>query len=207
MSNAKRLTTAVAAALALLIAVGGTATAAGLNVLGLVGINTGQTGLINLNNTNIPANDPIIALDVVILPGTGNILFGQSNSKAGQAVIAADRMVPGDVRSGAVTIRSTGTLGGSFTLKGENRSDVPGEGGGVLSGRLKVKITEQKSSGAPTVVYNGLLKDLNSVALGNYAGGEQRVYTFQVTFPPGTGDNAYQGARSAVDLRWVATSL
>src|SRR3954463_9910570 len=62
----------------------------------------------------------------------------QSNSKRGDAILTAEKMVPGEVVTGDVTIKNTGDVKGTFTLNGGKPRDTPGENGGKLSTVLRL---------------------------------------------------------------------
>jgi hypothetical protein len=136
-------------------------------------------------------------------------ILKQSNSKQGDAILTADRMVPGQVETGDVTIRNTGDVKGQFTLKGGTPTDTPGPNGGKLSSVLRIKVTE----GRTTVVPEQSFARAISKGLGTFAPDERHTYRFTVTFPdtgtPGSGqggDNAFQGSKAVNTYTWIATS-
>jgi spore coat-associated protein N len=139
----------------------------------------------------------------------GNLTHG--NSKAGSAILTADKMIPGESKNGTVVITNTGDVAGNFTLAKSNLTDTPGANGGVLSGKLDLKVEDV--TGTPTTVYDGKLDAMGTQTLGSFASGAARTYKFTVTFPDGgvpgsatTGDNAYKGSSTSVQFDWNATS-
>src|SRR5206468_9553064 len=110
---------------------------------------------------------------------------------------------PGGSVSGAVTVSNTGDVAGAATLAATDARDAPGPGGAPLSPRLVVEVTDS----AAGTVYRGLLATMPSVALGTYAPGDQRTYTFRVTLPDGTpaADDALQGSETTVRFQWTLT--
>lgn len=133
-------------------------------------------------------------------------VFTHTNSNNAAAILTASLMKPGDAKTGTVTIKNTGDLGGDFTVTMTKTADTAGANGGSLYNVLKLKIDD-----GATTVYNGNLKDFSSNALGTYAPNDTHTYTFTVTFPDGgtpgsntTGDNAYQGSSTTVQFTWTA---
>ncbi len=132
-----------------------------------------------------------------------------SNSKDGAAILTMDKMKPGDVQTGTVTIQNTGDISGAFTLSMQKTADTTGTNP-VRSGHLFNVLTLKIEDGS-TVVYNGNLKDFTSLAAVTYAASASHTYTFTVTFPKGdipadnaSGDNAYMGSSSTVEFDWAA---
>ena len=134
-----------------------------------------------------------------------------SNSKQGAAILTAQNMIPGDIKTGTVTITNTGDVAGTFTLSQSNITRTPGPNGGDLAARLDLKIED--TTGSPQTVYTGKLDALTPQNLGQFAAGAARTYTFTVTFPDGgtpasatTGDNAYKQSAASVQFDWNAVS-
>ena len=129
-----------------------------------------------------------------------------SNDKEGAAVLSLGGMRPGDSVTDTVTLGNTGTLDGDLSLSTSNLLDTPGNGGGVLSGELDLRIRDVTAPGSPVVVYNGKIDALTPVALGTLAAGSSRQYEFRVVFPdagPGA-ENAFQGSAVSVQFDWTA---
>jgi spore coat-associated protein N len=139
--------------------------------------------------------------------------ISHSNSKAGQAILTASNMVPGNTSDGTVDIKNTGSATGTFTVTHTSPVDTPATPG--LSKKLTLTIQD---TGDPTCVtscpvaaqvYSGLMSAMPaSIPLGTFAAGVTHRYDFTVTFPdsgPGGADNAYQNAATTVDYNWAST--
>jgi hypothetical protein len=130
------------------------------------------------------------------------------NSKEGTAIFRAAAMRPGEQASGSVTITNTGTVNAALTLQPEAASDVPGAGGGNLSGTLELEVVDVTLPAAPVTVYEGSLKQMGPTNVGSLAPGTSRTYRFAATLKPtGAADNAFQGAALTTGFRWNATSI
>ena len=117
---------------------------------------------------------------------------------AGAAILAADGMAPGDVRTGYISVTNIGDISGSFALGSAGLTDTP------LSRELDLDVQDVTPGRPATRVYSGKLASLSSVALGDMAQGEAHRYRFSVSLPADA-DNSYQGASSAVTFMWSAT--
>jgi hypothetical protein len=121
-----------------------------------------------------------------------------TNSKDGIAIVTGSNLKPGDVSTGTVTIKNTGTLKGSFKLTETN--DVNGFG----AGNLKLNIEDVTTPASPATLYSG---DLGGVAAAgiavspDWAVGEARTYKFTVTLDANT-PNADQGKSATADYEW-----
>jgi hypothetical protein len=163
------------------------------------------------------AAPPLLSLVLSVGPITIRIdavqgPFSSTNSKNGQAVLVAQDLVPGQTRSGEVTVTSVNRAG-TYELQASQLVDQPGPLGGVLSSRLQVRISRVSAGGATTQLYSGTLAALKTVALGTLARDTPTTYRVEVTLPAGgrpgsstTGDNVYQGSRAAVTLTWVGSN-
>lgn len=128
------------------------------------------------------------------------------NSKEGLAILQPGEMRPGETVTGSVTIANAGTLNAALALQPELRADVPGHGGGELSGTLDVVVVDVTLPDAPVTVYDGTLKRMGATNVGSLAPGAARTYTFEATIrSQGGSDNDYQGAAVAAGFRWSAT--
>jgi len=129
----------------------------------------------------------------------------------GSAVLHADNMKPGDVRTGTADIQNTGSVSGDFTLSSSNPT-----GFAPLLAQLDLVVQDcgTFASGTPTCdagdppVYTGKVDGLLNVTLGAWAAGEKHRYLFTTTFPNGTPatDNPFQGKSATLDFDWTATS-
>jgi hypothetical protein len=118
---------------------------------------------------------------------------------AGAAILTANGMAPGDVRTGYIDVTNIGDTAGTFALASAGLIPTP------LAHELDLDVRDVTSGRAATVVYSGKLASLTSVALGDMAQGEAHRYRFSVSLPSDAGDS-YQGASSAVTFMWSATA-
>ena len=118
---------------------------------------------------------------------------------AGAAILTANGMAPGDVRTGDIDVTNIGDTSGTFALGATGLIPTP------LAHELDLEVRDVSAGRAPTVVYSGKLASLSSVALGDMAQGEAHRYRFSVSLPADAGDS-YQGASSAVTFLWSATA-
>ena len=118
---------------------------------------------------------------------------------AGAAILTANGMAPGDVRTGYIDVTNIGDTAGSFALASAGLIPTP------LAHELDLDVRDVTPGGTATVVYSGKLASLTSVALGDMAQGEAHRYRFSVSLPADAGDS-YQGASTAVTFMWSATA-
>jgi spore coat-associated protein N len=122
------------------------------------------------------------------------------------AILTAENMVPGDTRTGTVTVSNTGSASGNFSMTTQNLQDTPPDP--AFSAILTLVVTDVTGGGS-TEVYSGKLNAVGTQQLGKWDGGTEHTYRFAVTFPPqgsDAADNAYQGAQTTVDFVWNAVS-
>jgi Big-like domain-containing protein len=150
---------------------------------------------------------PTRAAELQLASGPGGSLT-LSNDKEGVAVLSLAGMRPGDSVTDSVTLGNTGTLPGDLSLATSSLLDTPGSGGGALSGKLDLEISDVTNPASPVSVYSGKISALTPVSLGTLAPGGSRVYEFRVNFPdagPGA-ENAYQGSAVSVQFDWTAAN-
>jgi spore coat-associated protein N len=152
--------------------------------LAAVGIAVGSGATFNSDSAN-PANTHS--------SGT----FTHTNSKDGAAIVTGTKMIPGDSKTGTVTITNTGNVGGEFTLTETNDSN------GFGAGSLDLEIEDV--TGTPSEVYSGDLGGVPSTDLGRFAAGEARTYKFTVTLDASAG-NSDQGKSATADYEWTAVA-
>ena len=157
-----------------------------------------------------PARDGAATGPQLELTSSGDV-FTHSNSRDGQPVFTVAGLGPGGSTGGEVTLRNTGTLAGRFTLSAVEVTDVPGPGGGILSQRLRLAVTDVTAPIQPLAIYDGGLAAMTPRDLGVFAPGEARSFDFVASLPdggdpggPGAGDNAFQGAQASVAYVWHA---
>jgi spore coat-associated protein N len=120
-----------------------------------------------------------------------------SNSRAGQAVIDASDVRPGDSTTGTVTIGNDGDAAGTFLVA------VTDLQAGMLSEAVAIEIGEA-GAGAPR--YDGPLDELDQVGLGTLAPGAERTFQVRLTLAD-TAGNELQGAQLTFGLQWRATTV
>lgn len=128
----------------------------------------------------------------------GSGTLSQSNSKAGSAIFDFSNMKPGDSATGKVVITNSGSLPSAFKLTEDAVN------GFVTKSNLTLVISQ---TGVQTPVWSGTFADLTAagpLALGTFAAGEAREYTFRVTMAQSAG-NAEQGKSATASYTWDAT--
>jgi hypothetical protein len=134
--------------------------------------------------------------------------FEISNSDEGQPIFSAAGIAPGGSAQGTVAIKDTGSEPVALHLRRGELEDVPGLGGGLLSGRLQLTVVELTGPAAARTIYEGPLDSMPEQAIGRLEGGEARTFEFTATLPESGGasfQNAVQGAAMTVAYEWVAT--
>lgn len=132
--------------------------------------------------------------------------FEISNSGAGAPIFAANGIAPGGAAGGKVTIEDPGSVPVALKLRRDELTDVPGIGGGVLSGRLQLTVTDVTKAGAARTIYSGPLDSMPEQEAGELKPGAARIYEFVATLPEGapSSQNALQSASTTVAYSWVA---
>jgi hypothetical protein len=118
------------------------------------------------------------------------------SSAPGAAILSAQGMAPGDVRTGEITLTNVGDIAGAFAL------GTTGVSGAPLTQQLDLSVRDLTAGYG---VYTGKLAGLTSVGLGTLAQGESHRYRFVISLPSSTGDS-YQGAAGGVTFTWTATA-
>jgi hypothetical protein len=118
---------------------------------------------------------------------------------AGGAILSANGMAPGDVRTGYIDVTNIGDTAGTFALGAIGLTPTP------LARELDLDVRDVTAGRTATVVYSGKLASLSSVVLGDMAQGEAHRYRFSVSLPSDASDS-YQGTSSAVTFLWSATA-
>ncbi|HEY4778897.1 MAG TPA: hypothetical protein VIH47_04820 [Solirubrobacterales bacterium] len=131
--------------------------------------------------------------------------FGFANSSDGMPIFSATEIAPGDSVSGTVEIADTGTEPGQLTLAQRDVTDAPGPGGGELSKRLTLRVTDVTAPASPVTVYAGPLAPMPAQPAGELEPGATRTYEFVATLPAGAStQNDVQGASTSVAYSWTA---
>ena len=118
---------------------------------------------------------------------------------AGAAILTADGMAPGDVRTGSIDVTNIGDTSGTFALGSTGLTGTP------LAHELDLEVRDVTAGRPAAVVYAGKLASLSSVALGDITQGEAHRYRFSVSLPFDA-DNGYQATSTAVTFLWSATA-
>jgi hypothetical protein len=136
---------------------------------------------------------------------TGSLVL--SNSKEGAAILRAEGMRPGVEASGSVLISNSGSVAATLRVAPTAAAvEVPGDGGGLLSSRLELRVVDVTDPQAAFTVYAGRLAAMPVVAAGDLAAGAERRLLFVATLPRGgAADDAFQGAQLAAGFTWTAT--
>jgi spore coat-associated protein N len=118
---------------------------------------------------------------------------------AGAAILSANDMAPGDVRTGYIDVTNIGDTAGTFALGAIGLTPTP------LARELDLDVRDVTAGRTSTVVYSGKLASLSSVVLGDMPQGDAHRYRFSVSLPSDA-DDSYQGASSTVTFLWSATA-
>jgi hypothetical protein len=105
-----------------------------------------------------------------------------------KSFIIASNMAPGDLAKSQLTVKNEGQLDFSYDI-----SAIKDNGDDLLYNVLNLQITDSIGN----ILYNGKLKDLQNMVLGNLGPGHDDVFGFQVNFPLECG-NEYQDKGVAV---------
>jgi hypothetical protein len=143
----------------------------------------------------------------VLAKATAPLVHG--NSADGRAVLTADRLKPGDRRSGEVTISNEGHEGALYLVAREP-VDIAAPKGARLSERLTLTIADISARPARTIAAGPLATIDRCRPLGVFTAGESRTYRFTVAMRdggPGGTDNAYARASARVDFDWLETAV
>lgn len=121
------------------------------------------------------------------------------NDQSGRVMLDAARLAPGAVRSGTMTLYSTGDVSGIYHL-----TSTPS--GSALAAALALTIEEVGTS--TTTLYQGTLAGLSTapVTLGSIAAGQARTYRFTLAYPSGNASASLSGATAAVELTITGVS-
>ena len=120
---------------------------------------------------------------------------------AGDVVVRASGMAPGDRSVGTVTVGTGGDATGAFRVRQSDVLDAPGPGGGRLSRMLGLRIDDARS-GRP--VYQGVLGAMEEQRLGYLRAGEERAFRFTLTFPQRKSADEFARAAVETTFDWKA---
>lgn len=119
----------------------------------------------------------------------------------GSALLNVTGLAPGKAVTDTVDITNSGDLPAAISLKASGLVDTPAAP--ALSAKVGLKI-EDVTAGA--TLFDGKLGSFTAVAAGTFAVGARHTFRFTVSLADGGvgAEDAYQGARSALDLTWTA---
>jgi len=133
-----------------------------------------------------------------------------TTSATGSAAFTVSALAPGHSETDTVDLVNTGDQGADFTLAASSLVDRPASP--ALSAKLDLVVKDlgdpdcASSCPAPVTRWSGKLGALGAASLGTWAAGAKHRIAFVLSMPDGgTGvEDAYQGARSTLDVTWTA---
>lgn len=133
-----------------------------------------------------------------------------TTTATGAAAITVTALAPGHSDTDTVDVVNSGDLVATFTLAAASLTDAPASP--ALSGKLDLVVKDLGDPACtgtcpdPVTRWSGKLVALTSTSLGSFAPGSKHRIAFVVSMPDGGSgaENAYQGARSTLDLTWTA---
>lgn len=126
-----------------------------------------------------------------------------TDSIAGDAVLRAGDMAPGESTTGTVTVDNGGDATGFFKLAQIDVLDTPGASGRRLSASVRLRVEDVENRRA---VYVGPLGAMQVHPLGYLRAGQERTYRFTVTLPASASAEAFAGARVETKFDWTAST-
>jgi hypothetical protein len=172
-----------------------------LSVLAFLALAGSATAAVLAGGVLAGGGEPSARASAVAAEGS----FSFANSRDGMPIFSATEIAPGDSVSGTVEIADTGTEPGDLTLAQHDVADAPGPGGGELSKRLTLRVTDVTAPASPVAVYAGPLAPMPAQPAGELEPGASRTYEFVATLPAGAGaQNDVQGASASVAYSWTA---
>ncbi|MEI6726402.1 MAG: hypothetical protein WCN81_09295 [Actinomycetes bacterium] len=120
------------------------------------------------------------------------------DSKAGQVLLDAQGLRPGQSKSGSLTITGGGDFSARYSAGVASLTDTPASPS--LSAALVLTI-DDVTSGSAVQQWSGSVASLDTAGLGTIAPGASRAYRFTLTFPTGAADSGLQGATMALLLQ------
>jgi hypothetical protein len=131
------------------------------------------------------------------------------NDEDGHAILSIASLVPGQSGSATADMTNAGDVESVLRLSAGPVTDTPASP--ALSAKLGLVVTDLGDPACtagcpfPVTVYSGKLGGLNTAVVGTLPPEATHRLRFTVSFPDGGpgADNAYQRARSVVDLTWT----
>lgn len=118
------------------------------------------------------------------------------NDHDGLLLIDASDLVPGDVRSGTMSLTGLGDLSGRYALAADGLAEAPGSP--RLSDALDLVVTDEAEG---TTLYEGPVSSFSGVDLGMLGPGDTRSYSVTLSYPDGAADLRLQDASLTLTLR------
>jgi hypothetical protein len=132
--------------------------------------------------------------------------FRRAANPEGMPLFTARNLTPGDSADGSVRVANRGSRRGYFYLTQTELTDLPGDGGGALSPVLRLTVRDVTVARRPRTVYEGAFGGMDARALGFFAPGQTRSYSFTARLPErGVQPELY--VESAVRARFVWSPL
>jgi hypothetical protein len=170
----------------------------------------------------MPARNPVIVLVVTVAVALGAIglavaapgqpqtevtfhaagALSLASSRDGETLFSAPGMRPGGAISGALRVTNTGSDPAILALRTTGLDDRAGSGGGRLSGRLALIVSDVSGSGTPVQLWAGRPQDLDEARLALLPAGTARDLVVTAALPASGAGNAYQGASVSLGLTW-----
>jgi spore coat-associated protein N len=140
----------------------------------------------------------------------GDMTHENTASGVNNTILTVTDLMPGDTKSGFVTLKNTGDAAGALTVKKsalvDSNTALP------FSNKLELTVTDITGP-SDVEIWSGTLSSMPTLDLDSVAIGAQRDYRFDVHFPDGgkpltatSGDNRYKNASTTVDYNWELVS-
>ena len=120
--------------------------------------------------------------------------LGLTSTRDGETLFAAGQMRPGQAVSGTLRVTNTGDAPEILAVRTSGLDERAGIGGGLLSGRLALIISDVSGDGAPVQLWSGRPRELAEARLATLARGEARDLVVTAALAAAGATNAYQGA-------------
>jgi hypothetical protein len=128
--------------------------------------------------------------------------LGLSSTRDGETLFSAAGLRPGQAISGTLRIKNTGSDATILAVKPSGLDEHAGLGGGLLSSRLALIISDVSGEGTPVQLWAGRPADLAEARLAILAKHESRDLVVTAALPAAMAGNAYQGASVSLGLTW-----
>jgi hypothetical protein len=170
----------------------------------------------------MPARTPIVFLIVTVAVALGAIglavaapgrpetkvtfqaagALSLASSRDGETLFNAAGMRPGGAVSGALRVTNTGDQPAILALRTTGLADRAGSGGGRLSSRLALIVSDVSGTAMPIQLWAGRPQDLDEARLALLPAGTARDLVVTAALPVSGAGNDYQGASVSLGLTW-----